>query len=380
MSWLQFGVDESDLLIPVEEVRRGKTDLKCPYCGGLLTAKKGKIMAWHFAHSEETCRQMGERDLPTLPYYHRFDLHLSGEAYKNLLTLWEKHRRGGFGQPTYSAELEAKGCIKENPYIGIHGAWQIDKLGKLAIGGLSLMLFCQIQEPKMRDRLIELENEVIEAKRKALRQGSVTTATLADALTDLRLYRAQYKRTLEQTLYLLEVKADGQTFHKIGVTEREVSDRIPEIRTELAKHFTHIEIKPLITKPHRGNVEFYFKWRYRRDRKEIGNLTEYFDFGNSLRNVKSDLNRMKSRELGKIEQGILFDDFAKVKRSLLTRAGMKDGKRAGREKEKPYQTLIKHPEVVKALEQGLSLRKTAEATGMAVNTVRRVKAAMEFKI
>jgi len=69
----------------------------------------------------------------------------------------------------------------------------------------------------------------------------------------------------------------------------------------------------------------------------------------------------------------LTDDFAKVKRSLLTRAGMKDASNVGRPKDKRYAPLVKYPEVVKAIEQGLSLRKISEETGVAINTIRKVK-------
>ncbi|MBP0017982.1 MAG: hypothetical protein J7647_10545 [Cyanobacteria bacterium SBLK] len=163
------------------------------------------------------------------------------------------------------------------------------------------------------------------------------------------------------------------------MTEREVSDRLPEIRTDLAKHYQDIKIKILITKPHRGNVEPYFKYRYRHNRKTVGNHTEYFYFGDHLRHIKSDLNRMKPRALSKTEEEMLATDFSTVKRSLLTKAGMKDGKKAGRKKKQPYEILIDHPDIVRALKQGLSLRKAAEETGVAVNTVVRVKNAMGFK-
>ncbi len=387
--WLKFGVDERDRLIPIDEVRRGKTSLGCPYCGGLLTAKKGKIIAHHFAHTGETCRQTsGDRDLPTLPYYDKFDLHLSGEAYEVLLDLWERYEERGFNRPQKrGGELARSGCIRENEYRR-YGKWEFTKLGKLAVGSLSLMLFNQLQEPKLAERLVQLENEVIEAKRNG------NAPALADAIADLRIYRAQYKRVLEQTLYLLEVKADGKIFSKIGVTVREVSERIAEIRRDLSKHFDSIEIKPLVERAHRGNVEFYFKHRYKDYHYEIGNLTEYFDFGvegrriqfaesnrpvgDEIKSVLRDLRRMKKRTLSAIEEKLLTDDFQKVKRSLLVRAGMMDAENIGRPKDKPYQTLIKHPEVVKALERGLSLRKVAEETGVAVNTVRKVKAAMKM--
>ena len=50
--WLEYGIDPDGEMIFIESRRRGKTDLKCPYCGGALTAKKGAIKNHHFAHTK----------------------------------------------------------------------------------------------------------------------------------------------------------------------------------------------------------------------------------------------------------------------------------------------------------------------------------------
>ena len=54
--WLEYGIDPNGEMIFIESRRRGKTDLKCPYCSRALTAKKGAIKNHHFAHTDETCR------------------------------------------------------------------------------------------------------------------------------------------------------------------------------------------------------------------------------------------------------------------------------------------------------------------------------------
>ncbi|MDJ1168920.1 GIY-YIG nuclease family protein [Roseofilum sp. BLCC_M154] len=301
-----------------------------------------------------------------LPCYDKFDLHLSGKAYQELIELSED----GFYEPECYRELEGKKCIEFNEYRTRY-KWQLTKLGKMAKGSLSLMLFNQIQEPLLSDRLTELEDTVISAKRKKL------DAQLADALTDLRLYRAQYQRILNQMLYFLEIKADGESFYKIGVTTRDISDRIPEIEQDLKKYYQEIKIKCLGTWQYRGNVEPYFKYRYRDCQKKIGTLTEYFDFPET-KPVLRDLRRMKPKEISEVEEKLLTDDFARVRRSLLTRAGMLNASNVGRPKEKRYAPLVKYPEVVKLLEQGMSLRKISEQTGVAINTIRKVKSCMRL--
>ena len=53
-AWLRYGVNSESVLVVIEDVPSGKTELNCPYCGGSLTARKGRIKEHHFAHAEET--------------------------------------------------------------------------------------------------------------------------------------------------------------------------------------------------------------------------------------------------------------------------------------------------------------------------------------
>ena len=78
---------------------------------------------------------------------------------------------------------------------------------------------------------------------------------LEEKLADLKIYQLQLMRILRFTLYFLEVQADGKTLHKIGVTSRTISDRLPEIERDLQQHYSKIKINVLNTWQHRGNVE-----------------------------------------------------------------------------------------------------------------------------
>jgi competence CoiA-like predicted nuclease len=61
-------VDAHQALVSIADVPRGKTSLRCPYCQGALTAKKGPITQHHFAHTAATCRPVThDSDLPILP-------------------------------------------------------------------------------------------------------------------------------------------------------------------------------------------------------------------------------------------------------------------------------------------------------------------------
>lgn len=54
--WLKFGVSSDNALVCIEDISSGKTSLTCLYCGGGLTAKKGRVKEHHFSHTQETCR------------------------------------------------------------------------------------------------------------------------------------------------------------------------------------------------------------------------------------------------------------------------------------------------------------------------------------
>ncbi len=68
--WLTYGVDTDNALVAISDVPSGKTHLRCLYCGGPLTAKKGHIVGHHFAHTGETCRAVErDDDSVALPLY-----------------------------------------------------------------------------------------------------------------------------------------------------------------------------------------------------------------------------------------------------------------------------------------------------------------------
>ncbi|MBD0347307.1 MAG: GIY-YIG nuclease family protein, partial [Coleofasciculus sp. Co-bin14] len=104
--------------------------------------------------------------------------------------------------------------------------------------------------------------------------------------------------------YFLEIRAGRKTLHKIGVTKRPIEERVIEVQRDLATHYKQIEIKVMGTWNHRGNVELYFKHRYKDFNYRIGKLTEYFKF-NDLELVLRDLHQMKSKALTQAEVDIL---------------------------------------------------------------------------
>jgi hypothetical protein len=181
-------------------------------------------------------------------------------------------------------------------------------LGQIPLGELELTLFNSVQEPLLLQKLSQLEE-------KAERALSSNSLFLPERLTDLKLYRAQLKRVLSNTLYFLEVEADGQLLHKIGVTCRAIEERIIEVQRDLSKYFKSLLLKVLGTWQHRGNVEPYFKHRYQNFNYKIGSLTEYYKFSRTdALAVLQDLQKMKPKVLTQAETDILSGKPGSIER------------------------------------------------------------------
>jgi hypothetical protein len=222
---------------------------------------------------------------------------------------------------------------------------------------------------------------------------------LDQALTDLRLYRAQWRRILSTTLYFLEVQAAGETLYKIGVTQRSVDDRVAEIAQELRAVAGDAEIRVLGTWPQRGNVEVYFKHRYQAEQRRLGSLTEYFAFAD-VEAVLRDLRRMPAKILSPLEQAVFADEPTAIEVELAAEAkarereqqararsaaiahgmavaraqGVHVGRPAGGEEITAFLAKPTSQRVVAALrdDPGRSIRQVAAAAGVSINTVRKV--------
>jgi hypothetical protein len=300
--WLKYAVDEAGTLVNILDITRGKTLLKCPYCDCRLTAKKGKIKEHHFAHTEETCRPVAKREFPVLPLYDNFNIHLSGKDLGQLKLIWKEY---GLNSYSISYELIPSSLIKtrllqKNVYL-IPPGYEFTPFGKIPVGALEFALFNEVQEPLLLKKLLKLELAFNHALHK-------NAADLAHRLTDLKLYRAQLKRILSCTLYFLEIQTNKGTLYKIGVTQRTVTERVAEVERDLLAHYQSITIQVLGTWVNRGNVELYFKHRYRDFNYPIGNLTEYYKFNTEdAKIVLNDLQEMKAKVLSSVEIDILED-------------------------------------------------------------------------
>ncbi|MHC5746788.1 MAG: competence protein CoiA family protein [Nostoc sp.] len=301
--WLKFGVNEEGILICIEDINRGKTSLKCPYCHGELTAKKGKVKEHHFAHNDQTCRPIANREFPTLPLYDNFNVQLSGKDLAQLKLFWKEYGAKNYPISSYlvTPGLIKAGMLRKNVYLTPR-EYEFSDLGKVPVGALELAQFNGVQEPLLLKKLLKLELALKHAEYK-------NAPDLAYRLTDLKLYRAQLQRILSCTLYFLEIQTNIGTLYKIGVTQRPVLKRVAEVKMDLLAHYLSVAIKVLETWEHRGNIELYFKHRYRNFNYPIGSLTEYYKFNTEdVKIVLSDLQKMKPKVLSQDEIDILEEN------------------------------------------------------------------------
>jgi hypothetical protein len=293
--WLKFGVAPSGELTSIDEVGRGKTQLTCLYCGGGLTAKKGSVKEHHFAHTEETCKPVSQRiktkAFPSLPLYDSFNIQLKGEELEQLKVLWKEYGARDYAIPKdlVNFRWELKGLVESSG----DRSYQFTDLGKIPVGALPLALFNRVQEPLLLSELRKLEGSVGVAVAAGL-------SCLEERRADLLIYRAQLRRILVNSLYFLEVKANGNIFYKIGVTTRSIEQRIAEVQRDVRAHYSDVAVNLLGLWEHRGNVELYFKHRYQPFNYRIGKLTEYFAFPN-VKAVLNDLYGMKPKLMSAVE-------------------------------------------------------------------------------
>jgi len=297
--WLNFGVTPSGELTSIDEVVRGKTQLTCLYCGSGLTAKKGSVKEHHFAHTEETCKPVSQRiktkAFPSLPLYDNFNIQLKGEELEQLKVLWKEYgaKDSAIPKDLVNFRWELKGLLESEG----SRSYQFTNLGLIPMGALPLALFNQVQEPLLLSELASLEGSVEIAEAAGL-------SCLDERRADLLIYRAQLRRILVNSLYFLEVKANGNIFYKIGITTRSIKERIAEVQRDVRAHYLDVAVSLLGLWEHRGNVELYFKHRYQPFNYRIGKLTEYFAFPN-VKPVLQDLYEMKPKVLSIVELEVI---------------------------------------------------------------------------
>ncbi len=224
-----------------------------------------------------------------------------------LKLLWQEYGAKNYPISSYlvTPGLIKAGMLRKNVYIK-PPEYEFSDLGKIPVGALELTRFNDVQEPLLLKKLLKLELAFKHAEYK-------NALDLAYRLTDLKLYRAQLQRILSSSLYFLEIETNIGTMYKIGVTQRPVTKRVAKVKIDLLAHDSSVAIRVLGTWEHRGNVELYFKHRYRDFNYPIGSLTEYYKFNTEdVKIVLRDLQQMQPKILFLDEIDILEENTSLI--------------------------------------------------------------------
>jgi hypothetical protein len=147
----EYGINLDGELISIEQTRRGKTDLRCPYCNCGLTAKKGEVKAHHFAHTEATCKAISGGHDTELLLFDLFLLHLSPKEFDALKRL----NREAKIDREIARKLKQAGFITHEvisvPSVGCRNIAKITTLGQIICGTASMAAFARSQSELILD-------------------------------------------------------------------------------------------------------------------------------------------------------------------------------------------------------------------------------------
>ena len=166
---------------------------------------------------------------PALPLYDNFNIELKGDELEQLKVLWKEYGARDYAIPKdlVNERWELKGLLESEG----SRTYQFTDLGKIPVGAFPLALFNKVQEPLLLSELMKLEGSVEMAVAAGL-------SCLDERRADLKIYRAQLRRILVNSLYFLEVKSDGNCFYKIGITTRPIEERIAEIQRDVRAYYS----------------------------------------------------------------------------------------------------------------------------------------------
>lgn len=373
--FLSHGVNEQDDLVSIHEVSAGRVPLSCPFCGQGLIAKKGSQKEHHFAHDGQTCADAKAiLQMTALPLFD-VDMGLS----KTEITLLEKLSRWrSFSRTWLSSkqravfdELVVSGLVEfqegdDRPRLS-KSAKQLLTLNSSAGRYLSMPDYAELQEA------------LFVAKEKQLIAHDIAHDTQA-----AKFFRLRLATILQQHLYVLRIslEQDGVCYPllKVGMTTRSIEERTPEICRDLEKFGRIQNIETLGFFHHFGSLEKRLLKLMQPQQHKLGSLTEYSDLLSiSPHLLNEDIRNLGKRKVNGHECSVTYRHHQRKVRGGQRRSQLLNDQHLGRPSKKADTLLEDYPDVVRARENGLSLRKASAETGRAVNTVRKVYDVLKAK-
>lgn len=360
-------MNESGEVVSVETVGSGLTSLRCPFCSGYLIARKGAIKEHHFAHAGDTCLESKLTIQQTgLPFYDLAEGISKSEF--NLLVKYGRYRDVWLT----TKQKDTAMCLVEGGLLEL----RLDKPGKYKLTQLGRDLL-EHNDTLYRQRKImpevTLQERMFSARLAMLKHQDLNHGTQAAMFYQLRL-QSLFNRHLYVVKIHLKQGSICYPLFKVGITARpDIDLRIAEIKRDLQQHGEVESITKLGFYKHFGCLEKLIHKRFAASQFQMGSHTEYFY---SIESSNA-LNWLGLEDLGK--RKVDGDTCRSIyrKHADKIRAGQQKAKllknvHLGRPTKNGDTLVNDHPDIKKAFEQSLSLRKASDKTGKAINTVRKV--------
>ena len=297
--FLPYGLNEKEEIVHISQVESGGiSHLRCPFCLGALIARKGDILAHHFAHKYHTCKEVEKGGLdemvPSIPFYTDFySSPLSETEKRSLKILYDNfglkpfHRKG--------QQNSAFHLLFQNDILNLHKVWDrlletrhIEEWGnwhrftrqaEIGMALLPVKAFSEIQAQTLKD--FEF----------FLRSGKEEIDLLR-----LKVFENIHERILSAKLYCIQIPAKKrkETVWKIGITTRSAQERLKELKAVISHHFGKERAescKVVFEEKSLGRLEAYIKKRFAAARVPITykghSYTEFFADKKMLQEIKA---------------------------------------------------------------------------------------------
>lgn len=373
--FLSHGVNEQGDLVSIHEVSAGRVPLTCPFCGQGLMAKKGSQKEHHFAHDGQTCADAKAiLQMTALPL---FDVGM-GLSKTEIALLEKLSRWRSFSRTWLSTKQRA--VFDELVVSGLVGFQEGDDRPRLSKSAKQLLtLNSHAGRYLSIPDYAELQEALFVAREKQL-----IVHDLAHDTQTTKFFRLRLATFLQQHLYVLRISLEQDEvcypLLKVGMTTRSIEERTPEICRDLEKFGRIQNIEVLGFFHHFGSLEKRLLNLMQPQQHQLGSLTEYSDLLSIPPHLlNEDIRNLGKRKVNGHECSVTYRHHQRKVRGGQRRSQLLNDQHLGRPSKKADTLLEDYPDVVRAHENGLSLRKASAETGRAVNTIRKVYDVLKTK-
>ncbi|CAH1583361.1 conserved hypothetical protein [Vibrio jasicida] len=373
--FLSHGVNEQGGLVSIHEVSAGRVPLSCPFCGQGLIAKKGSQKEHHFAHDGQTC--VDAKAILQMTALPLFDVDM-GLSKTEIILLEKLSRWRSFSRTWLSSKQRA--ALDELLVSGLVKFQEGDDRPRLSKSAKQLLILNSNAGRYLSiPDYAELQEALFVAKEKQL-----IAYDLAHDTQTAKFFRLRLAIVLQQHLYVLRISLEQDEvcypLLKVGMTTRNLEERTPEICRDLEKFGRIQNIEVLGFFHHFGSLEKRLLKLMQPQQHKLGSLTEYSALLSiSPHLLNEDIRNLGKRKVNGHECSVTYRHHQRKVRGGQRRSQLLNDQHLGRPSKKADTLLEDYPDVMRAYESGLSLRKASAETGRAVNTIRRVYDVLKTK-